>query len=233
MTETNLHLEIAEAMSEVAAAIKAPMDLDETLDLITRSAAETIPGIVEASISITTRTGEIQTLAPTGPIVTRADHLQYELGEGPCLDAAVEEPVVAVNDLASDPRWPDFGPKAAALGFGSQVAFQFRAEPHVRGALNLYAREPNEIDQDSIQLGSMFAGQIAVAMGWARQDATMTDALATRNLIGQAVGIVMERYKLDSDRAFAFLTRLSQTSNTKLHVIATALVAQTNDQSEQ
>ncbi len=233
MTETKLHLEIAEAMSEVAAAIKAPIDLDETLELITRSAADTIPGIIEASISITTRTGEIQTLAPTGPLVTRADHLQYELGEGPCLDAAVEDPVVAVNDLAADERWPDFGPKAAALGFGSQVAFQFRAEPHVRGALNLYAREPNEIDQDSIQLGSMFAGQIAVAMGWARQDATMTDALATRNLIGQAVGIVMERYKLDSDRAFAFLTRLSQTSNTKLHVIASALVAQTNDQSEQ
>ena len=233
MTETKLHLEIAEAMSEVAAAIKAPIDLDETLELITRSAADTIPGIIDASISITTRTGEIQTLAPTGPLVIRADHLQYELGEGPCLDAAVEEPVVAVNDLASDERWPDFGPKAAALGFGSQVAFQFRAEPHVRGALNLYAREPNEIDQDSVQLGNMFAGQTAVAMGWARQDATMTDALATRNLIGQAVGIVMERYKLDSDRAFAFLTRLSQTSNTKLHVIATALVTQTNRQSEQ
>lgn len=232
MTEANLHLEIAEAMSEVAAALKAPMDLDETLELITRSAADTIPGIIEASISITTKTGEIQTLAPTGPVVTRADHLQYELGEGPCLDAAIEEPVVAVNDLAADPRWPDFGPKAAALGFGSQVAFQFRAEPHVRGALNLYAREPNEIDQDSIQLGSMFAGQVAVAMGWARQDQTMTNALATRNLIGQAVGIVMERYKLDSDRAFAFLTRLSQTSNTKLHAIATAVVAQTNDQAE-
>lgn len=232
MTEANLHLEIAEAMSEVAAALKAPMDLDETLELITRSAADTIPGIIEASISITTKTGEIQTLAPTGPVVTRADHLQYELGEGPCLDAAIEEPVVAVNDLAADPRWPDFGPKAAALGFGSQVAFQFRAEPHVRGALNLYAREPNEIDQDSIQLGSMFVGQVAVAMGWARQDQTMTNALATRNLIGQAVGIVMERYKLDSDRAFAFLTRLSQTSNTKLHAIATAVVAQTNDQAE-
>jgi hypothetical protein len=233
MTESNLHLEIADAMSEVAAAIKSPMALDETLELITRSAADTIPGIIEASISITTRTGEIQTLAPSGPLVLRADHLQYELGEGPCLDAALEEPVVAVNDLAADPRWPDFGPKAAALGFGSQVAFQFRAEPHARGALNLYAREPHEIDQDAIQLGSMFAGQVAVAMGWARQDQTLTDALATRNLIGQAVGILMERYKLDSDRAFAFLTRLSQTSNTKLHTIATALVTQTNNQSEQ
>jgi GAF domain-containing protein len=229
MTESKtLHLEVAEVMSEVAAALQSPMDLDETLDLITRSAADTIPGIVEASISITTKDREIKTLAPTGPLVTRADHLQYELGEGPCLDAALDDPIVAVNDLAADPRWPDFGPKAAALGFGSQVAFQFRAEPHVRGALNLYALEPNSIDQDSVQLGSMFAGQIAVAMGWARQDQTMTEALATRNVIGQAVGIVMERYQVDSDRAFAFLVRLSQSRNTKLRTVATALVDQSN-----
>jgi GAF domain-containing protein len=232
MTEqADLHLEIAEAMTQVAASLQAPMELEETLAVITRVAAETIPGIVEASISITTKEGRIETLAPTGPRVTRADHLQYELGEGPCLHAALEEPVVAVNDLANDPRWPDFGPKAAALGFGSQVAFQFRASPHVRGALNLYAQEPNSIDQDSIHLGSMFAGQIAVAMGWARQDQTLTEALATRNIIGQAVGIVMERYKLDSDRAFAFLTRLSQTSNTKLNAIAAALVEQSNEAS--
>lgn len=229
MTESKtLHLEVAEVMSEVAAALQSPMDLDETLELITRSAADTIPGIIEASISITTKDREIKTLAPTGPVVTRADHLQYELGEGPCLDAALDDPIVAVNDLATDERWPDFGPKAAALGFGSQVAFQFRAEPHVRGALNLYALEPNSIDQDSVQLGSMFAGQIAVAMGWARQDQTMTEALATRNVIGQAVGIVMERYKVDSDRAFAFLVRLSQTRNTKLRTVATALVDQSN-----
>jgi hypothetical protein len=229
MTESkSLHLEVAEVMSEVAAALQSPMDLDETLQLITRSAADTIPGIIEASISITTKDREIKTLAPTGPVVTRADHLQYELGEGPCLDAALDDPIVAVNDLAADPRWPDFGPKAAALGFGSQVAFQFRAEPHVRGALNLYALEPNSIDQDSVQLGSMFAGQIAVAMGWARQDQTMTEALATRNVIGQAVGIVMERYQVDSDRAFAFLVRLSQSRNTKLRTVATALVDQSN-----
>ena len=233
MTESkSLHLEVAEVMSEVAAALQSPMDLDETLELITRSAADTIPGIIEASISITTKDREIKTLAPTGLLVTRADHLQYELGEGPCLDAALDDPIVAVNDLAADPRWPDFGPKAAALGFGSQVAFQFRAEPHVRGALNLYALEPNSIDQDSIQLGSMFAGQIAVAMGWARQDQTMTEALATRNVIGQAVGIVMERYQVDSDRAFAFLVRLSQTRNTKLRTVATALVEQSNNNSQ-
>jgi hypothetical protein len=221
--------DVADAMADVVASMQEPTKVEETLELITRSAAETIPGILEASISITTRTGEIQTLAPTGPRVTRADHLQYELHEGPCLDAAIEESVVIVNDLASDPRWPDFGPKAAALGFGSQVAFQFRADPHVRGALNLYADGPYGLDQDSIHLGSMFAGQIAVAMGWAKQEQTLTEALATRNLIGQAVGIVMERYQLDSDRAFAFLVRLSQSANKKLRTVAATLVDSANE----
>ncbi|HEY0617297.1 MAG TPA: GAF and ANTAR domain-containing protein [Kribbella sp.] len=221
--------DVADAMADVVASMQEPTKVEETLELITRSAAETIPGILEASISITTRSGEIQTLAPTGPRVTRADHLQYELHEGPCLDAAIEESVVIVNDLASDPRWPDFGPKAAALGFGSQVAFQFRADPHVRGALNLYADGPYGLDQDSIHLGSMFAGQIAVAMGWAKQEQTLTEALATRNLIGQAVGIVMERYQLDSDRAFAFLVRLSQSANKKLRTVAATLVDTANE----
>jgi hypothetical protein len=221
--------DVADAMADVVASMREPTKVEETLELITRSAAETIPGILEASISITTRGGEIQTLAPTGPRVTRADHLQYELHEGPCLDAAIEESVVIVNDLASDPRWPDFGPKAAALGFGSQVAFQFRADPHVRGALNLYADGPYGLDQDSIHLGSMFAGQIAVAMGWAKQEQTLTEALATRNLIGQAVGIVMERYQLDSDRAFAFLVRLSQSANKKLRTVAATLVDTANE----
>jgi hypothetical protein len=227
-----LHIDVADAMAEVAAALRAPMDLDETLKLITRSASDTIPGVIEASISVTTREGRIETLAPTGPLVIRADHLQYELHEGPCMDAALEQPIVVVGDLATDPRWPDFGPKAATLGFGSQVAFQFRAEPHTRGALNLYAQEVDAIDQDAVHLGSMFASQVAVAMGWARQDETLNEALATRNVIGQAVGIVMERYRLDSDRAFAFLVRLSQTGNTKLRVVATALVDQTNANAE-
>ncbi|MDX6240755.1 MAG: hypothetical protein QOG10_5575 [Kribbellaceae bacterium] len=232
MEPNTLHIDVADAMAEVAAALRAPMDLDETLKLITRSAADTIPGVTEASISITTREGRIETLAPTGPVVMRADHLQYELHEGPCLDAALEQPIVVVGDLATDPRWPDFGPKAAALGFGSQVAFQFRAEPHTRGALNLYAQEVDAIDLDAVHLGSMFAGQVAVAMGWARQDETLNEALATRNVIGQAVGIVMERYRLDSDRAFAFLVRLSQTGNIKLRVVASALVDQTNTNAE-
>jgi hypothetical protein len=222
---------LAGAMAEVAAVMRTPMDLDQTLRMITQSAADTVPGVIEASISVTRKDGRIDTLAPTGPLAVQGDQLQYDLHEGPCLDAALGEPVVTVGDLATDPRWPAFGPKAAALGLGGHLAFQFRADPHVRGALNLYSIEPYGIDEDSVHLGSLFAGQLALAMGWAKQDETMSDALATRNVIGQAVGLVMERYTLDADRAFAFLTRLSQTSNIKLRQVAGALVDAANSNS--
>ncbi|TDU88289.1 GAF domain-containing protein [Kribbella voronezhensis] len=216
--------DLAAVMTAAAAALKAPIDLGKTLEHLLASVVETVPGVDQASLSITTRDGRIETLAPTDERVVLADKLQYQLLEGPCLEAALSEPVVETPDLAADPRWPQYGPKAAALGFGAQIAFQFRAEPHVRGALNLYADQPHSLDSDTRALGALFAGLVAVAMGWSRQEDTMNQALITRNAIGQAVGIVMERYTLSPDRAFAFLVRTSQDSNTKLRTVAERIV---------
>jgi ANTAR domain-containing protein/GAF domain-containing protein len=220
--------ELIHVVDEVAASLQLPMDLEATLDRITGSAAETVPGIDHVSISVTTKGGRIQTLAPTHLIATRADELQYELRQGPCYQAVTGEPIVQVDDLASDLRWPEYGPKAAAaFGLGSQLAFQFHAEPHARGALNLYAGQPHQIDVETRQLGAMFARLVAISLGWARHDETLNKALASRAQIGQAVGIVMERYRLDPDRAFAFLVRVSQASNVKLHAVAAGIVADT------
>jgi GAF domain-containing protein len=98
--------ELIGVVNEVAASLQLPMDLEATLDRITRSAAESIPGIDHASISVTTKGGRIQTLAPTDAVATRADELQYELRQGPCYEAVAGEPVVQVDDLATDLRWP-------------------------------------------------------------------------------------------------------------------------------
>jgi hypothetical protein len=212
-------------MDAVADSLQYPIDLDETLGLITASAAETIPGIVHASLSVTGKDGTIKTLAPTDQAAIGADQLQYELGDGPCLDAAFEEPVVQVDDLVTDLRWPVYGPKAAAaFGVRSQLAFQFRAEPHARGALNLYSDQPHNFDVEARRLGALFADCAAVALGWSRQDATMAKALEARSTIGTAVGIVMERYGLSPDRAFAFLVRTSQAGNIKLHDVAAGII---------
>jgi|SRR5215207_4576249 len=218
--------QLLEVMEEVSDSLRFPMDLDQTLQQITATAADTIPAIDHVSISVTSKDGRIQTLAPTDIVAVRADELQYELRQGPCL-SAFSQPVVHVDDVADDPRWPLYGPKAAALGLGSQVGFQFLAEPHARGALNLYANQPHSIDLDARQLGAMFANLVAAALGWSRETATLTEALSTRSTIGQAIGIVMERYHLDPDRAFTFLVRTSQTGNVKLRDVAAELIEDT------
>lgn len=224
--------ELIRVVTEVAASLRLPIELDEALQRITASAADTVPGIDHVSISLTTRHGGIQTLAPTDAVTVRADELQYELRQGPCYLAATQAPVVQVDDLATDSRWPEYGPKAAALGIGSQLAFQFEAEPHTRGALNLYSNEPGQIGGEARQLGAMFAQLVALALGWSRQDETLSETLARRSTIGQAIGILVERYRLDPDRAFAFLVRLSQTGNTKLHDVAAGIIAETIDKAE-
>lgn len=216
------------AMNSVAETLRYPIELVDSLERITGGAAETIPGVDHASISVTTKAGRIQTLAPTDPVAVSADALQYDLSEGPCLDAAVDEPLVQVEDLATDLRWPSYGPKAAAdLDLRSQVAFQFRAEPHTRGALNLYSHQPHQIGAEARELGALFALLAAIALGWARQDETIVSAITNREQIGQAIGIVMERYRLGPDRAFAFLARTSQTGNVKLYDVAAAVIADT------
>jgi hypothetical protein len=218
--------ELLDVLDQAAASLRFPIDLEETLATITAGAIEAVPGVDHASISITGKDGLIQTLAPTDLVAVRADELQYELGEGPCLKAALEEPVVQVDDISSDLRWPRYGPRVAKqFGIGSQLAFQFRADPHVRGGFNLYFDEAHHISMETRQLAALFANMAAVALGWTRQQETLNDALVTRNLIGQAVGIVVERYKVDSDRAFSFLVRTSQTSNTKLRDVAAGVVA--------
>ncbi|TDU83897.1 GAF domain-containing protein [Kribbella voronezhensis] len=220
--------ELIAVMTDVAETLQLPIDLTDALAVITRSAAESVPGVDHVSISVTARNHQIQTLAPTDPVAVRADELQYTLREGPCYEAVHGRPVVQVDDLATDPRWPSYGAQAACLfGLGSQLAFQFEAAPHVRGALNLYFDRPSAIDPETRQFGMMFARLVALALGWARQGETMTRALQSRTTIGQAVGILMERYRLDDDRAFSFLVRLSQSTNVKLHDVAAGIITDT------
>lgn len=219
---------LLDAMNQVSASLRFPMDLDETLAVITAGAAEAVPGVDFVSISITGKDGRIQTLAPTDDLALQADDLQYKLGEGPCLDVVFDTPVVEVDDIATDLRWPKYGPRAAMeFGIGAQLGFQFLAEPHARGGVNLYSTSTHALTTESRQLGAMFANLAAAAMGWSREHTNLNEALMTRTEIGQAIGIVMERYRLDPDRAFSFLVRTSQTGNIKLREVAAGIVEDT------
>jgi len=225
--------ELIDVMAQVADSMRYPVEIEDALAAITAGAIEAVPGIEHASVSITSRTGQIQTLAPTDILAVQADELQYELGEGPCLEAVLDQPVVQVDDIRTDLRWPAYGPRAAKqLGIGSQLAFQFRAEPHARGGLNLYSSQPHTITEETRQIGLLFANLAAVALGWTRHAQSLTVALGSRAMIGQAVGVLMERYRLDPDRAFSFLVRTSQTANIKLRDVAAGIVEDTINQAK-
>jgi hypothetical protein len=220
--DTQRLLEQAEHLSKVL----TPGDLDHTLAQITEAAVEVLPDVDFASITILHLDGSLETVAPTDELLWGVDAAQYELREGPCYDAAADAVHVISPNLDGDPRFPRYAATAVAAGIEAQAGIRLFDAPKSRGALNLYARRPGAFG-DFGALGVLFQHQAAMAIDYAREIHSLQEAVRTRGLIGNAVGIVMERYKLTDDRAFAFLTRLSQDGNIKLRAVAEQIVRST------
>jgi GAF domain-containing protein len=153
------------------------------------------------------------------------DAEQFALGEGPCVDALRDLETVSSTDLAADARWPVWGPKVAVeAGVHSCVCFRLFTGGGSLGALSLYSRSRRGFDSVDIDHGLALAAQVAVALEGSEKQRNFDAGLANRTLIGQAVGMVMERYSLDPDTAFRVLARLSSQLNIKLVEIARHLV---------
>ncbi|HET6738022.1 MAG TPA: GAF and ANTAR domain-containing protein [Kribbella sp.] len=206
-----------------------PGDLDHTLGRITTAAVESLPETDCASITILHADGRLETVAPTDDLLWGVDAAQYELREGPCYEAAADAVHVASPDLARDERFPRYAVSAVAAGLRAQAGIRLFEAPTARGALNLYSGHVGAFS-DLGALGELFRHQAATAIDYAREIGNLREAVQTRTMIGTAVGIVMERYHLSDDRAFAFLARLSQDTNVKLREIARRLIALSRDE---
>lgn len=204
----------------------APGDLDQTLARITAAAVEVLPEVAYASITIKHADGRLETFAPTDDLLLGIDAAQYDLQEGPCYEAAVDTVHVTSSDLASDPRFPRYAPLAVATGIAAQAGIRLFDTPESNGALNLYSLHVGAFE-DLDALGHLFTHQSAMALAYARQISQLQEAVRTRQLIGQAVGVTMERFGLDEARAFGFLARLSQDNNVKLRIVAERLLEET------
>lgn len=202
----------------------APGDLDHTLSRITAAAVEVLPDVTMASITIRHKDERLETFAPTDDVLLELDAAQYDLHEGPCYESATDEAYVFSSDLAADERWPRYSEVALAAGVHAQAGISLFDAPRFQGALNLYSHTVGAFD-DLGPLSDLFSHQAVVVIGYANEISSLRQAIATRQQIGQAVGIVMERYSLTEDRAFAFLTRLSQTRNEKIAVIAKEFIS--------
>ena len=199
-------------------------DLEETLAQIVRAAVQTVPGVDAGTISMTQQ-GRVDSLHPTSDDVRRIDDVQHELDEGPCLTAASDPPpngIVIAQDLAGADaaRWPVFAPHAVTAGYRSLMSLQLSAEHGRRAALNLYARAADVFDPDAQLTAGLFGVQAAMLLYGSEQAAHLDRALATRDLIGQAKGILMERFEVGDEDAFQMLVSSSQDTNIKLVDVA-------------
>jgi GAF domain-containing protein len=193
--------------------------LQPTLDAITTQAAAAHPAARDAGL-ILLRGGQLIPQATTGRAPQALDLRQRETGQGPCIEAARDQAMIHVEDISRDPRWPGFTAEAQAYGVGSMLCAPLWVDDQTLGTLSLYAAQAGAFSDHDQRIVGTFATLAALALAEARRTENLTVAITNRDLIGQAKGIIMERYDLDQHAAFRTLTRISQEQNTKLHEVA-------------
>jgi len=217
------HLRIAEIVQQLHS--RPDTDSDTVIAELAEHAAVEIPGAEYAGVTITRNARHIDTPAATHKWPILLDEIQQRHREGPCLTAAWEEKTIHVADLEADDRFPLYRQDALEqTPVRSVMAFQMFIAGETMGALNVYADEPHAFGQQSRDIGLIFAAHSSVAWNSARRDEQFKRALASRDTIGQAKGMIMERYGVDAVQAFEVLRKLSQDSNVPLVQVATQLV---------
>jgi len=218
-----VNVSLSQRLADLARDMQREASPQAVLDIVVRAVVGTIPGAEEASITLVQARHRVVSAAGTGDLARRFDELQQETGQGPCLDAMYNQETVRVADLATDSRWPDLAHRAVQLGVRSLLSFQLFVESEDLGALNLLSRRPGAFTDESERIGLLYTSHIAVALAGAGQVGQLTTALASRDFIGQAKGILMERHKITADQAFAVLAEMSQVSNIRLSELAERL----------
>ena len=223
MTQANQH-ELAHRMAELARTVAAPRSVDEVLTEVSAEAKNLIPGVDAAGVLLIGKGGRFQSVGVTSDLPHRLDQLQMKYDEGPCVEAALDDLIVRTDDFRTERRWPMYSAAAAQLGVLSALSFKLYTSSQTAGALNLFAMQPNAFDAEAETIGAVLAAHGAAAIMASRQTEQLESALSTRDRIGQAKGIIMERYNIDDVAAFDMLRRLSQDSNTKLIEVAERVI---------
>ena len=147
-----------------------------------------------------------------------------QFNEGPCVQAALDEVIVRTDDFREEQRWPQYSPACVEIGVLSGLSFKLYTADRTAGALNLFGFQPKVWDAEAETIGTVLAAHAAAAVLASRHGQQLESALSTRDRIGQAKGIIMERYKVDDVQAFEMMRRLSQDSNAKLVDIAQQVI---------
>jgi GAF domain-containing protein len=223
MTASRDH-DLAVKMADLARSIAVPKSIDTVLADVTMAAKELIPGVDEAGILLIGKGNAFETLGPTSELSVKLDQLQMKYLEGPCVEAALDEIVVRTDDFRAEPRFPNYAPDVVQLGVLGGLSFKLYTADRTAGALNLFSFRANAWDTEAETIGMVLAAHAAAAILASREGDQLMSALSTRDRIGQAKGIIMERFNIDDVRAFAMLRQLSQDTNTKLVDVAQKVI---------
>ncbi|MCV7418441.1 GAF and ANTAR domain-containing protein [Mycolicibacterium litorale] len=221
--ESSLAQQLAELTRDVT--VRNTGDPASALHELVGSATDYVPGAQYVGITLAARGGSVESVAATHRYAELLDEIQEKFQEGPCLSAAWNQQTIEVPDLSKDSRWPKYRREAtASTPVRSILSYQLFTGAKKVGALNFYADNPGAFEPRDVELGLVFATHVAITWNMVLLDKQMRSALASRDIIGQAKGIIMERFDVDAVRAFELLKRLSQDSNVPLVTVAERLV---------
>ena len=229
-TDVGGHSELSESLTKIAGLLLSEERLEAILELCVSLTSRTLPDATGVSVTLI-REGRFETAVYSDEKTKRVDEWQYATGEGPCLTATKDGTHQVVHDLAADARWRSFATMAVSEGISCVLAVPFVPTGEPIGTLNIYAEKIGAFDDDDLEVASLFAQQaaIVIANSVAYSSAQLTNghlraALESRELIGQAKGILMEREKCSADEAFGILRGVSQRTNRKLRDVAQDVV---------
>jgi hypothetical protein len=220
----------AARLTSVMTQVQADSAEAPTVEAIIAHAHELVPDAEDISITVRARRGRHETLGASSATAEFLDRLQYDMDEGPCIEAADDIGDTGTEWLRSgnlrvDPRWPRWGPQAADKGFESLLSIRLSARGERLGALNMYSRTSGAFsDREGIDLAVLYAVHVSYALASAKLVTGLEIAMESRHTIGLAQGILMERFGMDASAAFALLNRTASTQNRKVKDLAADLV---------
>ncbi|GGL98758.1 transcription antitermination regulator [Streptomyces fumigatiscleroticus] len=219
--------ELAETLTAAARQLHATATAHSTLDMAVRLAVLVVPGAEHAGISVRERDGQCRTLAWTDETVRAAEDRTGGREPYPDRDRLWSTPVVRVEDTEADGG----GNVLSGLGLRSALSLRLRADRRRLTVLTVYARKPRAFDDSATRVGRLFTAHVSIALESATTREQLTEAMRTRDLIGQATGMLMERLNIDAAGAFDSLVKASQRENVKLRDLARRIVDADDTQS--
>jgi GAF domain-containing protein len=213
----------AEEFAQLAIELHDEPSLDDTIEKVLEFALDAI-NADHAGVVLVHAKKRLETAAVTDAVVAEIDAFQISVGEGPNLTVLDDRLIVSVSDTCSDSRWPAWARKVTESGIRSVLSVRMYTTETTVGTLNLYSRRPDAFDVDDQAVAHILARHAAVALSTAIEQKNLGRAVDARKRIGQAQGILMERFDLDPDQAFAVLVRYSQHNNIKLRLVADTII---------